>query len=113
MFVIWEKLIQQILKKNVVYCYKKKSKPSKNCFLKKQFIKKLKKTTKELIGNKIAEKFVKRKPMLEANSRNFDKMVIQTRNSNRFKTNIEKWNKISELLNCSSASKFVTRNGLK
>ena len=70
--------------------------------------------TCEFIGNKIADKIIKS----DKNPRNVEKAIIppkKRKNIKLIKTSIIKMEhyKISKLLNDSTLSKFVTKNGLK
>ena len=73
----------------------------------------------EFLRNKIANKIVKPKHVIDENEINFEEIIIHTRknrrNIKRIETSIIKMEhyKISKLLNDSTASKFVTKRELK
>ena len=73
----------------------------------------------EFLRNKIANKIVKPKHVIDENEINFEEIIIHTRknrrNIKRIVTSIIKMEhyKISKLLNDSTASKFVTKRELK
>ena len=93
----------------------------------KTAFKKLVHKTGEFLGNKTADtvvklynnKIVKTKPVIDENLRNVEEIVIPSekkgRNIKQIKTSIIKMEhyKISTLLNNSTVSKFVRKNGLK
>ena len=56
------------MKKIVAYCFKNRTRYCKNYFQK--VVHELAETMGELVGNKISEKIVKPKPVLDENSRN-------------------------------------------
>ena len=73
-------------------------------------------TTGEFIGNIIADKIVKKKPVIDENSRNVKEIIIPSekkgRNIKWFKANIKKmeYYKMSKLWNDSTVSQFVKNN---
>ena len=76
--------------------------------------------TDEFIGNKIADKIVKTKPVNNEYSRNVKEIIIQPDKTRRIikriktsTTKIEHKNKISKLLNDSAVSKFVAKNWIE
>ena len=66
----------------------------------KKVVHKVAEATGEFIGNKIAEKIVKPKPVPYVNPRNFEELLFhqkKTRNIELIKANIIKWNTIKYL----------------
>ena len=53
--------------------------------------------TGDLIGNKIAEKIVKPKPLSDLNSRNVEEIVIPPKNIKGIETGFTKWSTIKYL----------------
>ena len=83
---------------------------------KKVVVHKRAEATGEFIGNKIADKIVKQKPVIDENSRNVKEIIIPSEKKGRhikwFKANIKKmeYYKMSKLWNDSTVSQFVKNN---
>ena len=84
-FVIWEKSLQQIPKKIVGCCYKNINKCFKNCDQK--VYDKAAEATVEFLGNKIAIKTVKPKPLSDEISGNVEEAIIPAEQREEISTN--------------------------
>ena len=99
MFFIHKKYIQQVWETITGCCYKTRTRCCKNCFQK--VLHKTAEAIGELIGNKIDEKIMKSKSVIDENSRNVEKNRYSTRkitrNIKQIKTSIIKWSTIKYL----------------
>ena len=82
----------------------------------KKLICKAAEATGEFLGNKIANKIVKQKPVTDENSRNVEEIIIPPEKREEILNELRKileHCKISKLLNDSSISNFVKRKWIK